>query len=86
MIGVSIAVGANAIIPIALNLQKYAHVRNQDKDGKPKKPFVKIPLWWLGLSMMIGGEFFNLLAYGYAPTSLVAPVGADRLHLECRSD
>jgi hypothetical protein len=27
-------------------------------------------------SLMVGGEFFNLLAYGYSPTSLVAPVGA----------
>ena len=25
---------------------------------------------------MIGGEFFNMLAYGWAPTAIVAPVGA----------
>ena len=59
-----------------MNLQKLAHTRNTGEDGKPKKPYTRIPLWWLGLISMISGEFSNLLAYGYAPTSLVAPVGA----------
>ena len=31
MIGVLIAIGANAVIPLALNLQKYAHVQNTDQ-------------------------------------------------------
>lgn len=75
-IGLIIALGANAVIPAALNLQKYAHTRNTDSEGKQKQPYTRIPLWWLGISMMVGGEFFNLLAYGYAPTALVAPVGA----------
>ena len=69
----AIAVGANAVIPLALNLQKYAHVKNTDDEGKPRLPFTKIPVWWFGILLMISGEFFNLLAYGYAPTSLVAP-------------
>ena len=79
MIGVIIAVAANAVIPLALNLQKYAHVQNTDSEGKPRKPFTKIPTWWLGISLMIGGEFFNLLAFAYAPTALVAPVRLPRL-------
>ena len=79
MIGVIIAVAANAVIPLALNLQKYAHVQNTDSEGKPRQPFTKIPTWWLGISLMIGGEFFNLLAVAYAPTALVAPVRLPRL-------
>ena len=76
LIGLGVAIGANAVIPMALNLQKLAHTRNMDADGNPLRPFYTIPTWWLGLSLMISGEFFNLLAYGFAPTSLVAPVGA----------
>ena len=76
MIGLAIAIGANAVIPLALNLQKLAHTRNTDPDGNPRKPFTSIPMWWLGIALMISGEAFNLLAYGYAPTSLVAPAGA----------
>eukprot|EP00965_Chrysotila_dentata_P029100 967642-Pleurochrysis_carterae.AAC.1 len=74
MIGVVIALIANAVIPLALNIQKYAHVSNTDAEGKPRRPYIQMPLWWLGISLMISGELFNLLAYGYAPTSLVAPV------------
>jgi len=76
MIGVVIAIIANSIIPIGLNLQKFAHTRNTNADGRPIKPITKIPVWWVGLLSMAGGEIFNLLAYGYSPTSLVAPVGA----------
>ena len=35
----------------------------------------KVPLWWIGMLMNIFGELGNLLAYGFAPASLVAPVG-----------
>ena len=56
MIGVAIAVGANTIIPIALNLQKYAHTRNKGPDNKPVKPVTRLPVWWLGIALMIGGE------------------------------
>jgi len=74
--GIAIAMSANAVIPMALNLQKYSHLRNTGPDGEPIKHFTRIPLWWLGIIGMIAGEFFNLLAYGYAPTAIVAPVGA----------
>ena len=67
---------ANAVIPFALNVQKWVHEHNEGPDGKPKKHFTKIPLWWVGIVCMIGGEFFNMLAYGWAPTAIVAPVGA----------
>ena len=67
---------ANAVIPFALNVQKWVHEHNEGPDGKPKTHFTRIPLWWLGILGMIGGEFFNMLAYGWAPTAIVAPVGA----------
>eukprot|EP00908_Phaeocystis_cordata_P008248 Transcript_1891.p1 GENE.Transcript_1891~~Transcript_1891.p1 ORF type:complete len:672 (-),score=249.83 Transcript_1891:753-2714(-) len=76
MLGMVIAICANAVIPFSLNVQKYVHLRNEGPDGKPKQHFIKIPLWWVGILGMIAGEFFNFIAYGYAPTAIVAPVGA----------
>ena len=32
-------------------------------------------MWWAGVSMMVIGEVGNFSAYGYAPASLVAPLG-----------
>mmetsp|Transcript_4037 Transcript_4037/g.13727 ORF Transcript_4037/g.13727 Transcript_4037/m.13727 type:complete len:450 (+) Transcript_4037:113-1462(+) len=74
--GVAIALCANSVIPIALNAQKLAHKRNTGTDGKPLHPMTKIPLWWFGITLMIAGESLNFLAYGYAPASIVAPIGA----------
>jgi len=40
-----------------------------------KKKYWKSRLWWLGLILMILGEVGNFLAYGFAPASLIAPLG-----------
>ena len=59
-----------------MNVQKLAHNRNQDEKGEPIKHFVKLPLWWAGILMNVFGELGNMFAYGFAPVSLVAPVGS----------
>lgn len=37
--------------------------------------YTKDPLWWFGLFLMGLGEIGNFTAYGFAPASLVAPLG-----------
>ena len=76
VIGVILSVVADVIIAISLNVQKTAHMRNEGADGKPVKSMLKLPLWWLGLLLNVGGELGNMLAYGFAPASVVAPVGS----------
>ena len=49
LLGITIAMSANAVIPFALNVQKWVHEHNEGPDGKPKKHFTKIPLWWAGI-------------------------------------
>lgn len=76
-IGIVLSILADAIIAVSLNIQKLAHNRNADpKTGKPVKPFVRLPLWWVGILLNGGGEVGNLLAYGFAPAAIVAPVGS----------
>jgi len=63
-------------------LQKYTHVKNEEREVKIH--YTRNPLWWVGVSLMIFGEVGNFSAYGYAPASLVAPLGTTtvigRLH------
>jgi drug/metabolite transporter (DMT)-like permease len=40
------------------------------------KGYWQLKWWWLGISINAVGEFGNLIAYGYAPTIVVAPLGA----------
>jgi drug/metabolite transporter (DMT)-like permease len=40
------------------------------------KGYWQLPWWWLGVSIDAVGEVGNVIAYGYAPTFVVAPLGA----------
>lgn len=129
-IGICIAIAGNVLISLALNVQKWAHVRLErekrkreewlnkvrrragdgspseetrlltdidgagevdkgneegDKDGKKGegKSYTSSPLWWLGLTLMFFGECGNFLAYGFAPASIVSPLGVVALISNC---
>ena len=60
---VSPSILGNTAFP--LQFQKLAHKNNVDK-----KPYTSLPLWWLGLALMLGGEVGNFLAYGWAPATV----------------
>ena len=38
--------------------------------------YMKNPLWWTGMTMLVTGEIFNFAAYAFAPAVLVTPLGA----------
>jgi drug/metabolite transporter (DMT)-like permease len=89
VIGISLAVGANFLVSVSLNVQKYAHNKNtqvmsvdiavsfcESDTFSQNLPYTKLPLWWLGMVLNALGELGNLLALGFAPASVVTPVGA----------
>ncbi|KAK4689887.1 magnesium transporter, partial [Tremellales sp. Uapishka_1] len=45
--------------------------------------YLKSRLWWLGLVLMTVGEGGNFLSYGFAPASVVAPLGTVALIANC---
>ncbi|KAH8653393.1 magnesium transporter NIPA-domain-containing protein, partial [Xylariales sp. PMI_506] len=45
--------------------------------------YLKSPLWWLGQVLMTVGEMGNFLAYGFAPASIVSPLGVVALISNC---
>ena len=55
--------------------QKYSHMKNAAAETEEQKHYTSNPLWWLGLILMGLGEIGNFSAYGFAPASLVAPLG-----------
>mmetsp|Transcript_29396 Transcript_29396/g.90090 ORF Transcript_29396/g.90090 Transcript_29396/m.90090 type:complete len:443 (-) Transcript_29396:411-1739(-) len=74
MTGICLAIVGNLLISIALNLTKHAHNINQS--SADPRPYVALPLWWIGFFATIIGELGNFAAYGFAPASLIAPLGA----------
>jgi len=53
-----------------------------DDEGKSKS-YLRSPIWWLGISLMVLGEAGNFLAYGFAPASIVSPLGVVALISNC---
>ncbi|GAA5914601.1 uncharacterized protein JCM6883_004436 [Sporobolomyces salmoneus] len=58
--------------------------RQSKSSSSPNRPrtdkgFIRSPLWLFGFLLINLGEAGNFLAYGFAPTSLVAPLGMTAL-------
>ena len=71
--GVSLSIAADVIIAIGLTIEKRAHMTAQ---AAGKADGVGTPWFFVGIILKnVVGELGNLLAYGLAPASVVAPVG-----------
>ncbi len=47
----------------------------EGNEGDGKEVYLKSRLWWAGLALCAVGEAGNFLSYGFAPASVVAPLG-----------
>ncbi|XP_072805606.1 NIPA-like protein 2 isoform X2 [Vicugna pacos] len=73
LFGVLLAILGNLVISISLNIQKYSHLRLAHQEHP--QPCFKSVLWWGGVVLMAVGETGNFAAYGFAPITLIAPLG-----------
>lgn len=48
-----------------------------------QKSYLKSAYWWAGIILMTTGEAGNFLAYGFAPASIVSPLGVVALVSNC---
>jgi drug/metabolite transporter (DMT)-like permease len=54
-----------------------------DDDHKQDSTYLRSPYWWGGIALMTIGETGNFLAYGFAPASIVSPLGVVALISNC---
>ena len=52
-------------------------------DSEARKSYLRSPYWWAGIILMVLGETGNFLAYGFAPASIVSPLGVVALISNC---
>ncbi|CAI6333235.1 unnamed protein product [Periconia digitata] len=63
-------------------------IGEEEEDG-PEEPaykqksYLRSPYWWTGIILMTTGEAGNFLAYGFAPASIVSPLGVVALISNC---
>ncbi|KAI7310719.1 DUF803-domain-containing protein [Hortaea werneckii] len=56
---------------------------DQDENDSHGNSYLKSPIWWVGIGLMVLGEAGNFLAYGFAPASIVSPLGVVALVSNC---
>ncbi|CAK7223524.1 hypothetical protein SBRCBS47491_005234 [Sporothrix bragantina] len=54
-----------------------------DPDVPQSTSYLRSPYWWLGQVLITVGEMGNFLAYGFAPASIVSPLGVVALISNC---
>ncbi|RFU72248.1 duf803 domain membrane protein [Trichoderma arundinaceum] len=75
--------------PLMASFQSSATTASTDTDAehnenkKPSSNYLKSPYWWLGQILITLGEAGNFLAYGFAPASIVSPLGVVALVSNC---
>ncbi|CUS10058.1 unnamed protein product [Tuber aestivum] len=72
----------------SLLLHRSSHSTASKEDGEEEvhsrdQRYLSSPYWWLGLVLMSIGECGNFLAYGFAPASIVSPLGVVALISNC---
>ncbi|RHZ64985.1 hypothetical protein CDV55_104028 [Aspergillus turcosus] len=60
-------------------------IRPGDKDSRHgrRQSYLRSPYWWAGIVLMSLGEIGNFMAYGFAPASIVSPLGVVALISNC---
>lgn len=55
----------------------------EEDESQLTPTYLKDPYWWLGQVLITVGEMGNFLAYGFAPASIVSPLGVVALISNC---
>lgn len=68
----SLAIGSSYVIT-KIGLRDASKRHGFEGDGHQ---YLKNPIWWAGMLMLVVGEAANFAAYAFAPAILVTPLGA----------
>ena len=78
-IGISLAITSGVFIGVSFVLKKIgllkANVKYEQEAGEGYA-YLKNAWWWTGMTLMIIGEIFNFVAYGFVDAILVTTLGA----------
>lgn len=62
---------------------RWSEISDDDEMFKKSSSYLKSPYWWTGQVLITVGEMGNFLAYGFAPASIVSPLGVVALISNC---
>ncbi|KAG8958937.1 hypothetical protein FRC03_008685 [Tulasnella sp. 419] len=77
IVGVILAVGSGALIGSSFVFKKKGLLKSQEgSEAGVGVAYLKSPMWWFGMTLMILGEICNFAAYAFVEAIIVTPLGA----------
>ncbi|KAJ4490945.1 magnesium transporter NIPA-domain-containing protein [Lentinula aciculospora] len=77
IVGIILAIASGCLIGTSFVFKKKGLLRAQaGKAAGEGVGYLKSPLWWIGMTMMIMGELCNFAAYAFVEAIVVTPLGA----------
>lgn len=67
LIGVIISIVGSILSNFGLNVQKFGQMKNEKLPKEEQKSYVKQPLWWSGLILVIVGSLGDFVSLSFAP-------------------
>jgi len=78
-----ISVGRNSDRTDSEATMQLTKEQSEEEERFQRQSYLKSPYWWAGILLMTMGEAGNFLAYGFAPASIVSPLGVVALVSNC---
>jgi len=75
LLGVFFSILSSTCTNLGVNLQKYSFLCEAKRIKKDRRSYGYQPKWVSGLSMVVAGGLLDFVALGFAPQSLITPVG-----------
>lgn len=75
LVGVFMSIAASTCTNLGVNMQKYSFIREAKQKIDLKRSYLVQPYWVSGLLLVIFGSLGDFAALGFAPQTLVTPVG-----------
>lgn len=75
LLGVLFSILSSTCTNLGVNLQKYSFLCEAKRAEKERRSYGRQPKWACGLLMVVAGGLLDFVALGFAPQSLITPVG-----------
>ena len=75
LLGVFLSIIASCCTNLGVNLQKFSFLKEAKRQVVAKRRYFRQPTWVIGIALVVFGSLGDFAALGFAPQTLITPVG-----------
>lgn len=75
-LGVVASTLGSIILNLGLNLQRYAHIKLEERSQENRAHYTRNPIWLFGFAIFIIGNLGDAVGLSFTPQSVITPIGS----------